>query len=97
VWYVVQANMKHFVAVLVIGWALPWAICKAEDGSIQNTKEYPASEKQAAPQREVKPATRSRQIASRPHYRHWHLTADWRVAYYAHAYARPWWPNAPGD
>jgi len=89
--------MKRIAAIVVIAWILPWAVCKSEDGSIQNTKEYSTSEKEPAQQREPGSGSRARRIASRPHYRHWHLTADWRVAYYAHAYARPWWPNAPGD
>lgn len=94
--YVVQVNMKRFALALVVAWALPWGICEAEDGSIKNTKEYPSSEEQALPQHEVN-ATRHPQATRREYRRHWHIAANWRVAYYAHAHAVPWWPTAPGD
>jgi hypothetical protein len=89
--------MKRFTAILVIAWVLPWTICKAEDGSIQNTKEYSSSEKQALPQNHISAAQSAHVTRRESHRGPSHIAANWRVAYYQHAHAVPWWPNAPGE
>jgi hypothetical protein len=85
--------------ILMISGLLSCAVCRAEDGSIQEAKEYLSSQNEQTVKPEVNASAKHHQKAIQtshyfPFAPHWR---NWRVTYYAHAHATPWWPNAPGD
>jgi hypothetical protein len=87
--------MKQLTVSLMVAAFLTGTACYAEDGSIQNTKEYAQS---ARPESknvvDARKTTRGSDVkksgsavAVRKH-------RDW---YYVRAARSAWWPNAPGD
>jgi hypothetical protein len=92
--------MKRLTVFLLVAGFMPWISCKGEDGSVQGDKKEQSSsaatfEQTAAPRRPNR-VGQARQLSASK-YRSWHLAKNWRISYYLHAHATPWWPNAPGD
>jgi hypothetical protein len=79
---------KYFSIVLISAafCSLTLSASRAGTDSVGST-----AQKAKKPQSEIHRSTGAKSI------RRSSVAQDWRISYYAHISATPWWPNAPGD
>jgi len=84
--------MKSILVTFLVSMSLvPLLPCKGSDPVTSEGKDF-------HPPRQIRQSTNSvrRQVHVRNDHRS-QLGADWRISYYTHVSATPWWPTAPGD
>jgi hypothetical protein len=92
--------MKRFAVLLAVVVSVPWIAARAEDGSVQGEKKYTSvgtstGERNVRVNRATRIAPARGKVVTAK--RHFWRPRSWRVGYYQHADAKPWWPRAPGD